>query len=257
MKHHLYFDYGYESNDQRKIELIKKNHFDGVFLYWREQLDQVVEDIRKAGLTIETMHLPFDDCNDLWLEEMTSPYLEVIYRGIEDAHRLNIPTVIFHISSTANPPAVSEVGLARFKAILSKCEEYQINLALENLRRLDYLDFIFDRCSSPFLKFCFDSGHANAFTNNIDAFPWEKYQKHLICLHLHDNNGLRDQHLPPFKGNINWELLMKNLHNCHYQGPLTVEGVFRPYLNLNEEDYLEQLKKSLVQLESLWPDEKS
>ncbi|MGD9604689.1 MAG: sugar phosphate isomerase/epimerase family protein [Bacilli bacterium] len=253
MKHYLYFDYGYHSTDQRKIELIKSKKFDGVFLFWREELDDIVKAIRQASLTIETIHLPFENCNDLWLEAPTSNYWDLINRGIEDAHWLNIPTVVFHISSTANPPAINELGLERFAKLLNKCEQYQINLALENLRRLDYLDFLFEKFSSPFLKFCFDSGHANAFTKNIENFSWEKYQKRLICLHLHDNNGLRDQHLPPFLGNINWQLLVDNLSKAQYQGPLTAEIVERSYLNMDEETFVTCIKDALIRLESMWP----
>ncbi|MDD3107005.1 MAG: sugar phosphate isomerase/epimerase [Bacilli bacterium] len=252
MKHHIYFDYGYESSDQTKINLIKNNHFDGVFLFWREQLDEVVGQIRLASLTIETMHLPFENCNDLWLDAMTSNYWDLIIRGVKDAHRLGIPTVIFHVSSTANPPKMNEIGLQRFAQLLKMCEEYHINLALENLRRLDYIDFLFEKYPSTYLKFCFDSGHANAFTNNIAAFPWHKYQDKLYCLHLHDNNGLRDQHLPPFDGNINWKMLMHDLKKCSYQGPLTAEVVHRSYQNMTEEEYVTLVKRSLVKLESLW-----
>ncbi|HOH18725.1 MAG TPA: TIM barrel protein, partial [Bacilli bacterium] len=190
--------------------------------------------------------------NDLWLTKMTSSYWDLVHRGVEDAHRLDIPTVIFHVSSTSTPPEISDIGLKRFSELLKKCEVYRINLALENLRRLDYLDALFAKFSSPYLKFCFDSGHANAFTKNIEQFPWEKYQSYLHCLHLHDNNGLRDQHLPPFLGTINWTLLISNLKRCQYQGPLTVESVKHPSLDLTEEAFLEQIKKAHVQMENLW-----
>jgi sugar phosphate isomerase/epimerase len=253
MKHQIYFDYGYDSTDQKKIELIKYNHFDGVFLFWREELDEVVKQIREASLSIETLHLPFDNCNDLWCETMASSYWEVINRAVDDAYRLKIPTVIFHISSTANPPAINETGLKRFSELLLKCEKYQINLALENLRRLDYLDYIFSSLKSPYLKFCFDSGHANAFTCNIETFPWEGYSDKLICLHLHDNNGLRDQHLLPFSGTINWEHLIKKLSFYHYNGPLTAEVVHRPYQDLTEDKYVALVKATLEQIESMWP----
>lgn len=256
MKKIIYYDYGFASDDQEKIRLIKKYGFDGVFLFWRENLDETVSALREAGLWIETIHLPFEHCNDLWLEgESTSEYLSKIKTAIEDAHRFAVPTVIFHVSSSVNPPAFNETGLNRFKAILSICERYSLNLALENLRSLNYMDYLYENCAPEHLKFCFDSGHANAFTHNIEDFPWESYQDRMICLHLHDNNGLRDQHLVPMTGTINWVNLIKNLKASGYAGPLTSEAIVKKDSPISEEDFVKSVRQALDEIESRWQNE--
>ena len=60
------------------------------------------------------------------------------------------------------------------------------------------------------LKFCFDSGHQNAFDKD---FPYlEYFGDKLVALHLHDNNGLVDEHtIPPFSGTIDWDIIAKQL----------------------------------------------
>jgi sugar phosphate isomerase/epimerase len=73
-------------------------------------------------------------------------------------------------------------------------------IALENLRKPEYLDFLFDNIKSDKLKFCYDSGHNNCFTPEIDCLG--KYGDKLIALHLHDNDGTCDQHLLPFNGTM-------------------------------------------------------
>ena len=85
----------------------------------------------------------------------------------------------------------------------------------------------FENINHPYLKFCFDSGAANAFTKNIDTFEFMKYQDKLVCIHLSDNDGSYDQHLVPSEGNINWDKLMKTLRNIDFTGPLTLEAVKR------------------------------
>ncbi len=256
MKKIIYYDYGFASDDQEKIRLIKKYGFDGVFLFWRENLDETVSALREAGLWIETIHLPFEHCNDLWLEgESSSEYLFKIKTALEDAIRFKAPAVIFHVSSSVNPPAFNASGLNRFKEILSLCEQHSLNLALENLRSLNYLDFLYENCPSDHLKFCFDSGHANAFTHNIEDFPWEPYQNRMTCLHLHDNNGLRDQHLVPMTGTINWANLVKNLKASGYQGPLASEAVAKKDSPISEEDFVKSVRQALDEIESLWRNE--
>ena len=109
--------------------------------------------------------------------------------------------------------------------------------------------------ATDYLRFCFDSGHANAFTKNIDDFPWEKYKDKLICLHLHDNDGMYDLHQIPFEGNINWKLLMKNLKKNNFQGFLTSEAVFYRKENITEEDFVKKVKHSLDRLDKYFIEE--
>ena len=72
------------------------------------------------------------------------------------------------------------------------------------------------------LGFCYDSGHANLMDkgrNNPDSNPFkawgnvppqfddhilEKMMPHVVNCHLHDNNGIVDQHVNIGRGNIDW-----------------------------------------------------
>ncbi|MDD4077510.1 MAG: sugar phosphate isomerase/epimerase [Bacilli bacterium] len=250
MDHYIYLYYGFSSSIEKKIELIKKNQFKGVFLFWDDNFFSSVKKVRAAALDIETVHLPFDDCNELWLHGLKGEeYIQKAIMAIQSAATMKIPTVIFHVSSSDNPPPYNQLGIDRLAKVLKVCEQYKINIALENLRRLEYLDYIYSTFQSEYLKFCFDSGHAHAFTNNIDSFPWGKYQNKLICVHLHDNNGLYDQHLIPFTGNINWELLAKSLKEIGYSGPLTSEAVCFDCPGEKEEGFVRKIKAALEKID--------
>lgn len=249
MKHYLYFDYGFSSNSDRRIELIKKAGFAGVFLFYKTELEEDIKKIKNANLDIETIHLPFKSCNSLWLDnEEGENYINETIEGIFMASRNNIPTVVFHVSSKDNPPAFNEIGLNRIKKVIEICEKEKINFALENLRRLDYIDYLFANIKSDYLKFCFDSGHANAFTKNIASFPFNKYQDKLICVHLHDNFGDHDSHLIPGMGIIDFEKLARKLVKINYMGPLTSEAIIKDE-TLDEFDSLVKIKKSLELIE--------
>ena len=55
----------------------------------------------------------------------------------------------------------------------------------------------------------------------------QNYQDKLICLHLHDNDGTDDQHLLPYDGTVNWNLVVDILKDCNYNGPITLELYYR------------------------------
>ena len=246
--HYTYFDFTNKLSPIERAKLIKQAEFKGVFLFYGEDIDEIAKIVRNEGLEIETIHLRFENCNHLWLDtDFGRDYINATKKGILAASRNNIKTVVFHISSKNNPPEYNELGLKRIREILDFAEEVDVNFAIENLRRLDYLDYIFDNLSSPKLKFCFDSGHANAFTKNIETFEFEKYKEKLICVHLHDNDGSHDSHLIPFSGNIDFLKLANNLKKINYQGPLTSEVIIKTDIDLL--DGLKEIKKSLEKIE--------
>ena len=50
----------------------------------------------------------------------------------------------------------------------------------------------------------------------------KKFNKKLIHIHLHDNDGKEDQHLTIGKGNINWKKVIKVLKK-YYNKTITLE----------------------------------
>lgn len=249
MKINKYFDFTTSLDIKTRAKLIKETGFDGVFLYYDDALtlEEEVKELKKNNLYIETVHLPATNCNHLWLDSKEGEdFVLKTKEGIIQTALYNIETVILHISSKDNPPAFNDLGLKRLREILDLCEKLNVNLALENLRRLDYLDYIYNNLSSPKLKFCFDSGHANAFTKNIDNFLFDKYGSKLIAIHLNDNFGDYDSHMIPFKGSINFELLASKLKALDFKGPITSEAILKekdPSLFLKEtKDALDKIK---------------
>ncbi|MDD3171687.1 MAG: sugar phosphate isomerase/epimerase [Bacilli bacterium] len=252
MKQYIFLEYGFPSSREEKVKLIKQYGFDGVFLEWKDNLKDIASIVRGADLDIQTVHLPFDTANSLWEDTPEGEqYCHQIIQGIKDTGEIGVKIAIVHTSRGMNPPELSQIGLNRIKKMLKACEESGVIIALENIRRLEYLDYIFDNIDSPFLKYCFDSGHANCFSKNIENYPWEKYQEKLVCVHLHDNSGEGDQHKMPYEGNIDWQKLMTRFKEIGYHGPLTLEVVQKNCDGLDEEKFIEKAREILNKLESM------
>ncbi len=52
------------------------------------------------------------------------------------------------------------------------------------------------------VKLCFDAGHAHMEGGVLPGL--ETVRELVATTHIHDNHGDRDEHLPPFKGTIDW-----------------------------------------------------
>jgi sugar phosphate isomerase/epimerase len=142
--------------------------------------------------------------------------------------------------------------LNRIKRLIEKAERNNVNIAIENVRHPEYLDYVFDNIQSDRLKFCYDSGHENCFTKGINYL--EKYGDKLGAMHLHDNNGIKDEHLLPFEGNINWETVISQIKWIGYTGSLAFE-IDSQYIDVSKKytakEYLAEAAKRGKQLMEL------
>lgn len=257
MKKYIFLDYGLEYDLRSRLQKIKDKGFDGVFLWYYDdenQLEETIAACNEFQLEIETIHLPFDACNQLWLEgEAGDQYTQLMIKGVKKAAEHGIPTVIMHTMSKKNAPLYNPLGLARIRQILDVCEQYQVNLAIENVRNIVYNHYVFFHLQSPRLKMCLDFGHLHCFGYTLDAQDFSYLRDKIICTHIHDNDGEDDQHLVLFYGNLPVREVITHLKEIDYQGPLTSEArILDPRFAWTEDDFLDAVFQSLEKLESMW-----
>ena len=73
----------------------------------------------------------------------------------------------------------------------------------------------------PELGFHLDIGHFHLNSRQPADFI-RAFSDRLVHVHLHDNDGSKDQHLPPGTGRIDWDETIKALKTC-YDGTITLE----------------------------------
>lgn len=88
---------------------------------------------------------------------------------------------------------------------------------------------------SPLLRFCLDIGHQEVFSKTRLDEWLEDLGEHLGQLHLHDNRGQADEHLPIGKGALDFDRLFSFLHSRDKSPIITLE----PH---KEEDILPSLE---------------
>ena len=258
MEKHISFGNGYKTNWQNKIDIIKGVGFDGIFFIFEGDRNfyEANTYAQKAGLKIDSMHLPFTNVNDIWREGDDGDYFaDRLKAGIHYAGSMGIRNVVAHISSSPNPPKQSDLGLKRYEQVLEVAKKRNVRFCMENTRKNDYFDWFFAHFGDmPEVGFCFDMGHTNAFTHDTTDARWLPYLDRLACVHMHDNDGTSDQHLLPFDGNLNWQYLMPTVFKNHKDIPLTLEftdvaRTYHPYWS--ERKFLEEAMDRLQVLEHM------
>ncbi|MBI4798015.1 MAG: sugar phosphate isomerase/epimerase [Desulfarculus sp.] len=86
------------------------------------------------------------------------------------------------------------------------------------------------RASGVEVGFCLDVGHASCFSRTGLPAWWRALSPHLSEMHLHDNDGLGDQHLPPGQGRVDWGFLAQELAALPQAPLLTLEPHAEPHL---------------------------
>ena len=230
------------------IKAVKSAGFENVFLTLNSDITR--DDISKvvsSGLVIQNIHLPYNvPCkfiNSLWKDEdETKTAIELLKNGIDIAYDFRVDTVVLHASSSWNPPEKSEIGIANYRYLADYCADKNITLAIENIKRVDYVEYLLDSIPMPNIKFCFDVGHANAFSKNLYSYNWERMLSRLHCIHMHDNDGQNDQHLIPGMGNVKWGFVLPKLMEAKKDLIITAEVYYKGrekfYTDVSSQDEL-------------------
>ena len=75
----------------------------------------------------------------------------------------------------------------------------------------DNLVKLMENIRSDNIGICLDIGHFNLFSEITFSDWWSKIEKYVTHLHVHDNNGKRDLHIPPGLGEIDWDEYLEKI----------------------------------------------
>lgn len=171
------------------------------------------------------VHCPVSDC-DILADEGTlllGYSLDRHEECMELAARIGSPYIVLHTNGAipADRAAIQkkrELFPGR-AALLSEmagqygCEPWIENVGLHNCRNLVFdQDAYIDLILSGGFYSLVDIGHAHINGWDVPALLG-RLKGRIKGIHLHDNDGLSDQHFPIFKGSIQWEPIFKAFRN--------------------------------------------
>lgn len=192
--------------------------------------------IDALGMEAYSFHAPFAEAIDISSPDLARREyaLDEILHAVEAAAVLGVHYFVIHPGpENADIPSREERLLrienvcAVLNRVAARCSEVGIQCVLEN--KLPHLLFgqaadllwILASLEGNRVGACLDTGHA--FLAG-DLYPLVfKMAPYLRLLHVHDNKGHGDDHLPPGDGRIDWTALCKELAAVGFQGTFILE----------------------------------
>jgi len=182
--------------------------------------------------------------------------LKETIKTLETAHRLDISLLTLH-PGFLWPVMTGEEALKKtcksLKELLKVANDLNLILGLENLpprffpprgyfSRTEEFDVVFSEIASQRLKLVLDVAHASFFESDPSLKFLDKFYEKLAHVHLSDNLGQRDDHLPLGAGHVDYKTPVMELRRRNYSGTITLE-IFS-----KDRDYLLMSKRKLEEL---------
>lgn len=161
-----------------------------------------------------TVHAPFSDLNIASFNaRIRNASLEIIHETVELAAELGALVVTIHPGhcspiSVKNRAEYLRIHRESLKRIARWSEEYGVKIGVENMPHFPILDAqncdrLMEIIEGVEMGVTFDVGHLNTTTKNFDRFI-KLFGDRIVHVHLHDNSGGRDEHLPIGEGTVPW-----------------------------------------------------
>lgn len=188
-------------------------YFDGRALdtACQEDIDRLARVLSEQKIDV-TLHGPYMDLSpggvDARVKEVT---LERIGKTMELASLFRPKTVVFHPGFDrwrfeGYRDLWLRNSIESWKPIAEKAEQMGTTIAVENVfeEGPQTLRNLIQGVNSPNFRFCFDAGHYFVFSKVPLPLWFDVVGEFLAEVHLHDNHGTRDDHLPLGEGEIDF-----------------------------------------------------
>jgi sugar phosphate isomerase/epimerase len=228
---------------ENEIEWIGKNNFDFID-FTIEPLKAYEVDIKKVKKSLENFNLEAIGHTNPFLpsifpiQSIRKACLDEFRKYVDIFSKLGI--TFMNVHPYYNAPLLSdnekiEVNIQFLQQVEKLCKEKGITLMLENYIKPFDTPEVFTKIIEeiPDLKIHLDVGHCNINQDkNLTEAFFQRFGEKIVHLHLSDNKGERDDHLPLGCGNIEWKKIIEIIKRGGYDQTITLE-VFSP-----DRDYL-------------------
>lgn len=204
---------------------------DGRYLFSKPgQYEEVIQTLATTSLKV-TVHAPYNDLNPaaindpIW-KETVRQFTECIRLSSEITNRVTLHPGYLSCTGKLVPEKVWQLQKEAMEEVGKASEEYGVVSCLENMpNNPDYLCRYPEEIAGIIegiegVSMTIDFGHANT-VGIVDAYT--KIINQASHVHIHDNHGRSDEHLPIGQGIIDWKKVFKGLID-NYNGVIVVEG---------------------------------
>lgn len=191
---------------------------------------------KSLGMCIPTCHLSFympDPQNG----ELMREFSRELMRGVDAAELMSIPTAVTHPIAIRSDKCTYDEWLERnirfLSPILSYASEHGVRICIENMAHSARSDgeILYGSSAQDITHLarnlkagiCWDVGHAHV-SGYKNSEQMRLLRGMIDVLHIHDNNGVRDEHLLPYDGSVYWDDVALGIAESDFGGVLDVEA---------------------------------
>lgn len=177
--------------------------------------------------------------------------MDEVKRALEAAEQIPLGFLILHLGEREDRwnPRTLEHALTAIEHLRAFARPLGVKLLLENIQNeVTQPQNLLEVLSTGHFKdvgLCLDTGHAH-IGNGVQAVL-EEWKPFIYSSHIHDNHGLKDEHLWPGDGTIEWTTVMEGLRSA----PQIQGGVLEIHYQFNDspEQVSERACKTFEKLE--------
>lgn len=146
--------------------------------------------------------------------------MDELKRAIDVAEDLPYSRMILHMGGSRETadPRKRDAAFSTLEHLVLHAHRCGVTICLENttseMGDPAYLRAFVDETRLSGLRFNFDIGHAHLSDGpeeeRVDK-SFDSLRDLVASVHLHDNHGDKDEHLPPYSGSIDWPVAVKML----------------------------------------------
>ncbi|MGO9120684.1 MAG: sugar phosphate isomerase/epimerase family protein [Desulfomonilaceae bacterium] len=162
-----------------------------------------------------------DPCDDI--RSLRDHYLPALKSTVDTAGRMGVSLLTFHltVASSVSYPLLIEKQNA-LRELVNYGRSSNVEICLENVSESPS-DLERVRDFVPGLNFTLDVGHAHLVGSRIPLEMIRHLGGSIRHVHLHDNRGKEDLHLSIGDGDIDFDMILRELVNHGYGRTLTLE----------------------------------
>ena len=198
-----HFDY----SSKQEIEAIK-----GMLEHQKLQLASLHAPTSKDASAMRESGIPLSVCEVERVRRIEA--MDEFKRAIDVAEELPFSRMVMHMggSREAADPRKRDAAFSTLEHLVLHAKHIGVTLCVENttseMGQPEYLRAFVDETRLTGLRFNFDVGHA--FLGDGEeagriAKAFEPMRELVASVHLHDNHGEKDEHLPPYDGSVDWQ----------------------------------------------------
>ena len=216
-----------------EIQWIAENHFDFIDLFLEaDRADLSCIDTKSIKTILDDRNLDRIGHTAWYLpigspcRELREKAVEIIFRYIDAFSEIGCHQVTVHAhwpSSLFTEEEGIEFQSESLTKIVDHARFYNVQIMYESV------DSVHDHkqninkilLNNQDLSFHADIGHFNLFQRRPSEYLME-FKDKITHIHMHDNDGLRDSHLPIGAGKISWNRVIDTI-KTFYDGTITLE----------------------------------